>query len=338
MTKIPVILEIDQNTVKGLQFKHTFSGIIPDGMFSAPLYPDKDIYFNQVQLINFINNNFPKATGFYLNLPSDTSFIRDFSVPFTDAKKVSEIIPFEVESLLPYSLDELLFKYITYTNREQNNTDIITFGTTKLTILPYLDLLKDNNIPVVGIYSHIDSLFRFYEKYSDLKTGILLHMSSFSSVIVIICNRQWVFLRNISIGYTHFLLYLAEKLNKKLEDIEKIYSNFPTTDLKNIDFDFYKSNFSLSRNQIKIFLECIEHFSGIIYGEITLSIRSVTQDKLVGFEKNFQMIINSDSISIIPFERVLLDKLKGESIPLNYPTYGNIANSKRLFQLSYNCR
>ena len=318
MSQTPVILEINQNVVKGVQFKPTFSEVIIEHSASAPLDPEKDILLNQVAIINFIHTNFPKGTIFYLNIPDNSYFIRNFKIPFVEPKKIHQVIPFELESILPYSANEILFKYNSYLDKEEAHSQIFAFGCHKDIILPYLYLFKEHNIPIGGIYSHVDAIYRFFDRYATIDSGSFIYISGLSSIVALIENKQWVFVRNIPIGYKQMLIELSEKLERSLEDIQLLYPHLPTADYKNIDFEFYRKNFGLSKNQIRVFLEVVSEFVRILTEELMMSIRSNIKNTELHFDKILQIIIADNNISEIPFEREFHSRIGCEVVPFPY--------------------
>ena len=46
-----------------------------------------------------------------VSVPSGQFFYRNIAVPFSETKKIEQILPFELESALPFSIEELLFDF-----------------------------------------------------------------------------------------------------------------------------------------------------------------------------------------------------------------------------------
>lgn len=59
----------------------------------------------EYNLVRFVQSFFPEEESFILNVPMDRIFVRDVKVPVVSAKQIEEVVPFEVEPLLPVSLE-----------------------------------------------------------------------------------------------------------------------------------------------------------------------------------------------------------------------------------------
>ena len=59
----------------------------------------------EYNLVRFVQSFFPEEESFLLNLPMDRVYVRDIRVPVVTAKQIDEVMPFEVEPLLPVSLE-----------------------------------------------------------------------------------------------------------------------------------------------------------------------------------------------------------------------------------------
>ncbi|MCA9271610.1 MAG: pilus assembly protein PilM, partial [Phycisphaerales bacterium] len=60
----------------------------------------------EYNLVRYVQSFFPEETNFLLNLPLENIYVRDLSVPVVNQKQIEEVIPFEVENLIPVTLDE----------------------------------------------------------------------------------------------------------------------------------------------------------------------------------------------------------------------------------------
>jgi general secretion pathway protein L len=59
----------------------------------------------EYNLVRFVQSFFPEEESFILNVPMDRIFVRDVKVPVVGAKQIEDVVPFEVEPLLPVSLE-----------------------------------------------------------------------------------------------------------------------------------------------------------------------------------------------------------------------------------------
>ncbi len=318
MARKPLILDMDYKTIRGFSFKQGISGVhVYDG-HSLGFNNLQEKEFSQGLLTTFINKNYKNITGVYINLPYETSFVREFILPFTDKKKIREIFPFELERLLSFSLDEIIFDYYSYSNFEKNETYIIALGCTKKSILPYLNTLYSNNIPILGIYSPLDSLFHLFT-YTKLDSAIILHVAAMNSMVVIIHNHKWIFARNIPFGYDNLVYWLSSRWKKSFEESEQLFIKLPPlTDTRKVDYNFYQKNFSISKSHIRLFMQSIEEFSNSLQGELMVSIKSGKMHAHEDINEDLSLVVSSDLNSQSFLESILSRKFKKSIIGFPY--------------------
>ncbi len=80
----------------------------------------------EYNLIRYVQSFFPEELNFVLNLPLERLYVRDVSVPTVNQKQLAEVIPFEVENLLPVSLEEAEVVGQAWEIKEENSS-VITF-------------------------------------------------------------------------------------------------------------------------------------------------------------------------------------------------------------------
>jgi general secretion pathway protein L len=61
----------------------------------------------EYNIVRFIQSFFPEEDRFLLNLGIHNLFVRDLNIPLTTEKAIQEVLPFEVENLVPYPMEEL---------------------------------------------------------------------------------------------------------------------------------------------------------------------------------------------------------------------------------------
>ncbi|MDZ4726736.1 MAG: cell division protein FtsA [Leptospira sp.] len=61
----------------------------------------------EYNIVRFIQSFFPEENRFLLNLGIHNLFVRDLSIPLATEKAIQEVLPFEIENLVPYPMEEL---------------------------------------------------------------------------------------------------------------------------------------------------------------------------------------------------------------------------------------
>ena len=105
-------LDIGQTGLKAVRFRRRLSGRETIDYFHHPLpfsRPEDREPAKRVQsLRGFLWQNGLYATDRLVTaIPCRDLFVRTLSFPFKDAEKLSQVVPFEVENLVPMPVDEL---------------------------------------------------------------------------------------------------------------------------------------------------------------------------------------------------------------------------------------
>lgn len=76
------------------------------------------------------------------SLPADFFSYRNLSVPFHESKKISQILPYEIEPTLPYPIDDLIIDFKTYTLPSSNENTALLAGAVQQPLLgSYIEAL-----------------------------------------------------------------------------------------------------------------------------------------------------------------------------------------------------
>lgn len=103
------------------------------------------------------------------SFPAQDISYRNTSIPFKGEKKINQVLPFELEPMLPCSVDELIIDFHPVnTNGNSEYTDIIAASVEKTKLQTYLDILgaagtEPKNItigsfPYAGLMSTLDNI------------------------------------------------------------------------------------------------------------------------------------------------------------------------------------
>jgi len=78
------------------------------------------------------------------SFPSDQISYRNIQVPFNNQKKIRQILPFELETILPFQVEDLVIDFNSLTSGD--HTDLIVAAVEKASIQSYLNKLKSFNV------------------------------------------------------------------------------------------------------------------------------------------------------------------------------------------------
>ena len=317
MLRLPVILDINHKAIRGLNFKYGFGGfsiVHGNSLAFNKLSPEE---FGQDLLTTFIKRHYPYNVGVFINLPYETSFTREITLPFKEKKKVQEVLNYELESLLPYALEEFVYDYYLYPDPEKNMTRVVVAGADKKSLLPYLEILKENKILVLGIYSPLDSLYHL-QKFTNQKDCLMLHISSMSSMVLVVKDNQWIFSRIIPLGYDNLVYWLAKRWKKSFEESEKLFLSLPLEEGSGPNFKYFKNQFNITRSNFKLFSQGIEEFGNALEGELRLTLRSTPALTYEELKNKTPIVVSSDLKNQTVLEGILIRKVENPIMSFPY--------------------
>ncbi|MCZ8156077.1 MAG: cell division FtsA domain-containing protein [Leptospira sp.] len=102
-------IDYGSTLLKGVLFKKVLGKVTILRTESLPVVQldenEGDPY--EYNIVRFIHSFFPEENRFLLNLGIHNLFVRDLSIPLSTEKAIQEVLPFEVENLVPYPMEEL---------------------------------------------------------------------------------------------------------------------------------------------------------------------------------------------------------------------------------------
>ena len=177
-------------------------------------------------------------------------------------------------------------------------------------------MLKNNQIPILGIYSPLDALFHLYS-YTKQESCIMLHVASTFSLIMIIKDGEWLFSRILPLGYDNLVYWLADKWKKSFEESEKLFLNLPPGGPDEYSLDSLK-NVKISRSQAKLLMQSADEFGNALEGEIRLTLKSIPNNIYEEIKARLPVILSSDLKNQTFLEGILIKKVDYPIISFPY--------------------
>lgn len=146
-------------------------------------------------------------------LPSSQVVFKELSLPFTGMKKIKMVVPFEVESLLPFSLDTAVIDSITtHEDSESGSTDVLVAAVKKDQINHMVQLFESAGLTVHRLTVDMFELYGLYKmvtpQTNNKKTFALIDLGFYATRLAVIINGQLKYIRSIPKG----LITVARKL------------------------------------------------------------------------------------------------------------------------------
>ncbi len=318
-TRVPVVLSMQGNLIRSLSWKTTITDINILKCETLILGDIPEHQLNHDLICDFITQNYPTNIGVYFNIPTESTFMREFVLPFTDKNQVKETIPFELSNVIVYPLDEIVFDYYSYPDYDNNITRVVIVGCLKNVLYQYLSLFKKYNIFVLGLYAEIDSLYHL-GSYIEEEHYIALHVSSNHSYIIHVSSNEWLCARNISLGYNTLIKLIAEKWGRDFTESADLVAKMGITDLENVDYGHYKNQYKLSKSHMNLLIQAFQEFSYIFQKEINVTINSSipTKTSLTYSPDSLPIILSSDLKYQSPLETLLSHYTNRNIVSLSY--------------------
>jgi general secretion pathway protein L len=166
-------LEFREEAIAAVLLDCGFKGSVLEtqGYFPIPADPAGDEGI-QSALQNLVETLKPGGAACVLGIPATAVSFRNLSVPFQDAKKIRQILPFELEPTLPIPVEELIFDFEGVKNDGQQ--DLLTFAIPKNHIKRYLDLLQAVELRPVVIMPGGYAAARFISTMASENDDVLI--------------------------------------------------------------------------------------------------------------------------------------------------------------------
>jgi len=268
MKKLPIIIDYCSEEIRVLAFRKSFIGKFYE---EAKKYIFESSDFNEqlVEICDFVREAYPENLGIYINVPSQQVLLREFTLPFFDKKKVKELLPYELESLLPYDLNDIVYDYKIGADLTSNSSHIKVAAVKKSLIETIAAVFFDNNLELSGIYVVEDALFAI-ATLSEYDNYILYYFADNHSWILPVINRTSMPARVVAYGYNVLLRWLNDRWKSDYQESQSLlYAVEP--DQKKVDYGYFKKNFSLSKPETNRLIETIALFNDSIHNEIDRS-------------------------------------------------------------------
>jgi type II secretory pathway component PulL len=275
MARTPVVIEINNYEIKGLAFR---SGLAGRSFFQSEtmlLNPQESI---AVQAAQFVADRYPGAIGVHFNAPYESLFTREITFPFADRRKVREVMPFELEPLIPHDLNDVVFDSHLTTHGQNQSTRAIVAGVRKDVLIRFLDEFRQRNITVLGIYTPHDALYRLHP-FTGIESCIMLHVSRLVSIIVIVLGGEWRFARVMPVGYDWLIGKLKTKWKSTVADTHRILLALPGSLEASAELEDFKKAQKLNSAKFKALTDSINEFTAMISHELEISLRNLQIDQ-----------------------------------------------------------
>ncbi len=170
----------------------------------------------EYNLVRYVQSFFPEELNFVLVLPNSRVYVRDIAVPASNLKQIAEVIPYEVESVAPISLDEAEVIGQPW-EIEEESAKVISFTATHENLEQAVQPLLRGNASIRMLTVDAAALAGFLqfldpEGFAGLGVG-QLDIGGSATIFNIVQNGKLCFTRQLPFGGADITRLIADKLN-----------------------------------------------------------------------------------------------------------------------------
>jgi type II secretory pathway component PulL len=159
MTRKILGLDIRHDAVSAVLVKNSIKENVIESYESVPIQDQQDFESGMAASLETIVEKMNISGSICIaSFPADQISYRNIQVPFKGLKKISKILPFELEPTIPFPVDDLVIDFYTLPLSDHNDhTDLIAAAVEKSKLQLYLGILAsfdiEPEIVTVGGYS-----------------------------------------------------------------------------------------------------------------------------------------------------------------------------------------
>jgi general secretion pathway protein L len=189
-------LELDAHELKAAVVETTFRDYRVVGFYREAVTADDGSLSDQVR--RFLHSHDLEANTVLSSLPGDLVTLRTFFLPFRDRKRLDQTVPFELETQVPFGLDEVVVDYHIL-HRDRSGCTLLAALVRRTDLEAHLALLRDAGLdPKVVDLGPLVTLNVLSLLGNDLpETFAYIGGNLRRTVVALYRNRQLVGLRTL---------------------------------------------------------------------------------------------------------------------------------------------
>ncbi len=221
--------DIGKTHVNAVQVYLNARSITVEHYFQEPLEGNNVAYTEKVsKAITAIVQKADKKCAIYTALPSSVVVFKTLKLPFTDREKISMVIGYEIEPLLPFTLHDAIVDFIiTKEFPQESSAEILVAAVQKNQVMQHLQYFTQAGLEPEKISLDMFDIFALYKKipaYATKLGGVALIDLGFNSTrIAYVYDGQLRMVRTLSKGISRHIKTLSDALNlQPQEALEKL--------------------------------------------------------------------------------------------------------------------
>lgn len=194
-----------------------------------PLFQSEEISAQEALLkaLQALALLFKKDDEVRLVISSDMAVFKEMTLPFVDPEKIRMVLDFEIESLLPFALEDAVIDFIvTQINEKEKTSTILAVAMRKHDIAEYIDICKNAGFEPDVITVDLIAFYSLYKQisvYSEQeKISAFVDMSHNQTRITFLQEGVLKLTRQIPYGLDSLITKIADETKLSVIDVKKI--------------------------------------------------------------------------------------------------------------------
>ncbi|MCB1172277.1 MAG: pilus assembly protein PilM [Leptospiraceae bacterium] len=178
----------------------------------------------EYNLVRYVLSFFPEEQNFIINLPQEKLYVRDLNIPVINPRQLPEMIPFEVENLIPITLEEAEVQGIIAESNEES-TRVVSFSVNRQVLIDTVEPLQrgDSAIRMLSVDAVGLAEFARLLPENDYRDRVIaqIDMGGEYTIFNALKNGQLIFTRKLDLGGADITRLVAEQFKLGNDEAEQ---------------------------------------------------------------------------------------------------------------------
>ncbi|MDY7009372.1 MAG: type IV pilus assembly protein PilM [Planctomycetota bacterium] len=224
-------IDIGQCALKALKLAETQGQIrieafeiIEHPQVLSQLAPNERERAVNAALDQFLSRNDLTGSDVVVSVPSQSGFTRFVKLPPVEEKQVPEIVRFEAEQQIPFSIDEVIWRWQSFRDLDSPDIEVGIFAMKRSDVWETLKRFEDTGIVVDVVQMAPLSLYNFMEfdgQTTDKGATLLVDVGADKTDLVV-ADGPRIWTRTLQLGGNNFTEALAKAFKLTFSKAEKL--------------------------------------------------------------------------------------------------------------------
>jgi len=158
-----------------------------------------------------------------VSLPETEAYIRVVQLPKMKSEEIPEAIKWEIEANIPVALDDIYFDWQAVGNEMPNQTDILIGALPKVSVDPYLSVIKKAGLKPLAFEIESVAIARALIRENELSEPVIIvDLGARRTNLIIYCGRTVWFTTSLPISNISLTADVAKSLKISLEQAKEM--------------------------------------------------------------------------------------------------------------------